>query len=335
MEAAVQPALSIVVPSYNVQDYLAHSLSSYDDERLEGLVQVVVVNDGSTDGTLSIAQRFAAARPGVFTVVSKENGGHGSAVNAGIEAAAGAYVRVIDGDDWADTDNLVSFAKQLRGISSDLVCDVKQEVNMATGEKTLFPFPAYVPAGSEVPFEEICSGYDISSYIMIHTLSIRTEFARSIGLRLLEKTFYVDYEYVVKATLEAATISFVDINVCQYLVGNAAQSVADDNYVRRFDDHTRVTYEILRIYDEKKDQLSDVRRAYLQERAVLICNTHYNIALIFDKDRKRGVRRANEFRSYLKQRYPDIAALTDKRYRLAKMLHYLGVDSQQKLNRLK
>ena len=335
MAASSQPALSIVVPSYNVQDYLEHSLSFYDDARLEGLAEVVVVNDGSTDDTLSIAQRFEAARPSVFTIVSKENGGHGSAVNAGIAAAKGTYVRVIDGDDWANTDNLVEFATALRGVTSDLVCDVKREVNMATGDTALFPLPAYVPVGAEVPFEQICAGDDISSYIMIHTLSIRTEFARRIGLRLLEKTFYVDYEYVVKATLEAATISFFDCNVCQYLVGNAAQSVADDNYVRRFADHTRVTYEILRIYEEKKDGLSDVRRAYLQERAVLICNTHYNIALIFDKDRKRGMQRANEFRRHLRQHHPDIAALTDKRYRLAKVLHYLGVDSQEKLNRLK
>lgn len=330
-----RPMLSIVVPSYNVEAYLGHSLSFYDDDRLDGLVQVIVVDDGSTDSTPVIAQRFASARPDVFTVVSKPNGGHGSAVNAGIAVAAGKYVRVIDGDDWADTANLADFAQRLRDIDSDLVCDVKREVHMVTGESELFPLPSYVPLGREMPFEEICLGDDISSYLMIHTLSLRTDFARAIDLHLLEKTFYVDYEYVVKATLDAETICFVDVNVCQYQVGNSAQSVADDSYVRRWDDHTRVTCKILDIYEQRKGTLSPAIEEYLRQRAVLICNTHYNIAFIFDKDRKRGVKRADGFRSLLKRTHPDIAKLTDRRYRLAKALHYLGVDSQAKLDRLK
>ncbi len=324
--------LSIIVPSYNVEAYLEHGLSTYDDDRLEGLVQVVVVNDGSSDATQSIAERFVASRPRVFTLVNKENGGHGSAINAGIRAASGKYCRIIDGDDWADTDNLYELAGRLRSLDCDLVCDIKQEVNMVTGEKTLFPFPAYVPQDGVHPFEEVCAREDIASFIMIHTLMVRTEYARSIGLHLLEKTFYVDFEYVVKATLDACDICFIDLNVTQYLVGNAAQSVADDNYVRRWDDHTRVTKEILRLYEARKADLDETRRSYLQRRAMLICNTHYNIALIFDKNRKRGVQRAKEFHAFLQSEHPDIAALTDKRYRMAKVLHYLGVDSQEKLN---
>ena len=326
------PALSIIVPSYNVEAYLEHGLFTYDDDRLAGLVQVVVVNDGSTDGTRQIAERFVEARPTVFTLVNKENGGHGSAINAGINAAVGKYCRVIDGDDWANTDNLCKLAHALESFDCDLVCDVKQEVDMMTGKKELFPFPDYVPQDGVHPFEEVCSREDIASYIMIHTLMVRTDYARSINLHLLEKTFYVDFEYVVKATLDARDIRFIDLNVTQYLVGNSAQSVADDSYVRRWGDHTRVAQEILRLYEDRKGALSETRRAYLQRRARLICNTHYNIALIFDKDRKRGMARAKEFRRYLRSEHPDIAALTEKRYRTAYVLHHLGVDSQKKLD---
>lgn len=326
------PMISIIVPSYNVQAYLEHGLSTYDDDRLEGLVQVVIVNDGSTDKTREIAERFVAKRPRVFALVDKENGGHGSAINAGIDAAEGRYCRVIDGDDWADTDDLHQLACELRLLDCDLVCDVKREVDMRTGEKTLFSFPEYVPTDGVHPFDEVCAREDIASYIMIHTLMVRTDYARSIDLRLLEKTFYVDFEYVVKATLDAKDICFLDLNVTQYLVGNSSQSVADDNYVRRWDDHTRVAKEILRLYEDRKEGLDETRRSYLQRRAMLICNTHYNIALIFDKDRKRGVRRAKEFRAFLREEHPDIAALTEKRYKMAKALHCLGVDSQEKLD---
>lgn len=330
----VRPLLTIAVPSYNVQAYLEKGLSTYDDDRLNGILEVIVVNDGSTDATEEIAARFAAKRPSVFKLVNKENGGHGSAVNAGIDAVSGKYFRVIDGDDWADTENLVRFVHGLADIDADLVVDVKQEVDMQTGATQLFPFPGYVPQGGVCSFDQVCTREDIASYIMIHTLSIRTDYLRSIGLKLLEKTFYVDYEYTVKASVDARTIQFVNLNVYQYLVGNAAQSVADGNYVRRWDDHTRVTNEMLRLYEARKGSADEARLGYLRRRAMLICNTHYNIALIFDKDRRRGVRRAKEFRTYLRENHSEMAGLTNRRYLLASVLHYAGVDSQEKLSKL-
>lgn len=329
------PVLTIIVPSYNVEAYLEHGLSTYNDDRLEGLVQVVVVNDGSSDATQAIAERFVAVRPSVFTLVNKANGGHGSAVNAGIDVARGKYCRVIDGDDWVHTDSLCGLACRLRSLDCDLVVDVKQEVDMATGEKTLFPFPDYIPCDDVYPFDDVCTREDIASYIMIHTLMVRTDYARRINLCLLEKTFYVDFEYVVKATLDAEDICFVDLNVTQYLVGNASQSVADDNYVRRWDDHTRVTQEMLRLYEERKGDLGETRKVYLQRRTMLLCNTHYNIALIFDKNRARGMSRAKEFRAFLRSEHPDIAELTEKRYRMAWVLHHMGVKSQKELSGLR
>lgn len=330
-----QPLLTIAVPSYNVEAYLEHGLSTYDDARFEGLLEVVIVNDGSTDGTQAIAQTFMQHRPRVFRLVNKVNGGHGSAVNAGIDAAGGKYFRVIDGDDWVDTENLMRLLEHLRGSDADVVVDVKCEVDMSTGARELFPLPSDMTLDSTLTFAQVCAREEISSLVMIHTLTLCTDFLRSIGLRLLENTFYVDFEYVVKATLDAESVQFVNLNVYQYLVGNAAQSVADDNYVRRWTDHERVTREILALYGRRGTTLEAARLDYLRRRCELIVNTHYNIALIFDKDRKRGARRAKDFRAWLRAEHPSIAAATDRRYRQACVLHHLGVDSQEKLNRLR
>lgn len=331
----VQPLLTIAVPSYNVEKYLEHGLTTYCDKRLEGLLEVVVVNDGSTDATRAIAEEFVRKNPKIFKLLNKENGGHGSAVNAGARAASGKYFRVIDGDDWADTENLVRLMGFLEHAETDLVVDVKCEVNMLTGMREVFPLPVSLPREAPTDFSAVCANGTAEPYIMIHTLMIKTDYLKSIDLRLLEHAFYVDYEYVVKATLDAKDILFLDVNVCQYLVGNAAQSVADGNYVKRWDDHTRVTETLLDLYEGKKSQLSPERLAYLKHRCALICNTHYNIALIFDADRKRGARRGRDFRTYLHAKHPDIAAQTDKRYRIARMLHYLGVRSQAELSRLR
>lgn len=328
-----RPILTVVVPSYNVEQYLERGLSTYDDPRMEGRLQVVIVNDGSTDSTQEIARRFCEKTPRVFELVNKENGGHGSAINAGISAARGTYFRVIDGDDWVDTDGLAAFLNVLESAEADLVVDVKREIDMMTGDAQVFPFPKSVPQKGVCGFDDVCSCGEIVPFIMIHTLSIRTDYLREIGLKLLEKTFYVDFEYVVKATLDAQSVQFVDINVYQYLVGNANQSVADASYVKRWEDHTRVAEEILRLYGERRNSLPPKRSDYLLRRCVLLCNTHYNIALIFDKDRKRGVRRAREFRAYLRSWYPEVAGLTESRFKLATILHYLGVSSQKELDR--
>ena len=98
--------LSIAVPSYNVEKYLDKCLTSFSDERFNDRLEVIVVNDGSKDNTQQIAEGYIARFPRIFRLINKENGGHGSAVNAGIENATGKYFRIVEGDDWAKTDNM-------------------------------------------------------------------------------------------------------------------------------------------------------------------------------------------------------------------------------------
>lgn len=329
------PVLTVAMPCYNVARYLERGLASFDDARLEGLVELIVVDDGSTDTTASIAQAFVERRPQVFRLITKPNGGHGSAVNTGLAQARGTYFRVVDGDDWVDTDELVRFTQLLAQATSDLVVDVKTEVDMATMSPRVFPLPAELAQGGSCDLESVCMLDAFAPNVMIHTLTARVAYLRSISLHLLEKTFYEDLEFVVKATLDAADVEFVDTRVYQYLVGNASQSVADEGYVRRWDDHARVCEELLALLSARKENLSPTRLAYLQRRCALLSNTHYNIALIFDKDRARGARRAKAYRAALRANHPDVARLSDSHYRKAMVLHVLGVDSQKKLDSLR
>ena len=331
---AAAPVLTIAVPAYNVASYLERGLDSYDDDRLNGVLEVIVVDDGSADGTRALAERYAARRPGVFRVVSKENGGHGSAVNTGLAAARGRYFRIVDGDDWVDTDGLVALIAALGALTADLVVDRKREVDMATGSGTPFPLAAGVETGAVLPFSAVLTNGDTVFQIMIHTLTARTDYLRGLGIRLLEHTFYEDYEYVVKASAPAATIAYLDIEVYQYLVGNANQSVSHANYVRRWGDHTRVVDELLRYLDaaeagEVAGGLEPAALAYLREKVHLIVDTHYNIALLFDNDRRRGRERAAAFRRSLRDRNPDQFRRGERRYRMALALNLSGISYER------
>lgn len=90
--------LTITIPCYNSAAYMRNCIESLlpgGDE-----VEIIIVNDGSKDETKEIADEYAAKYPSIVKAIHKENGGHGSAVNAGIEHATGLYFKVVDSDDW-------------------------------------------------------------------------------------------------------------------------------------------------------------------------------------------------------------------------------------------
>jgi len=93
------PALSIIIPVYNVENYLKKCIDSVISEALSDY-EIILVNDGSTDSSPEICQSYAEAYPELIRFISKENGGLGSARNCGLEVASGEYVFFIDSDDY-------------------------------------------------------------------------------------------------------------------------------------------------------------------------------------------------------------------------------------------
>ena len=92
--------LTIAIPCYNSQDYMRKCVDSLliggDD------VEILIINDGSQDRTAEIANEYEKNYPGIIRAIHKENGGHGSAVNAGMREARGLYFKVVDSDDWVN-----------------------------------------------------------------------------------------------------------------------------------------------------------------------------------------------------------------------------------------
>ena len=146
---------------------------------------------------------------------------------------------------------------------------------------------------------------------------------RALNVRLLEHTFYVDFEYILKVTSRAETIEFLPLYVYHYLVGNAAQSVAPANYVRRSDQHRRVLNECLRF--RREDDVPAGARDYVTRRCLLLINTHLTIHLIYDRDRRRGLQNARAFMAALKTSDPDLCSASLKRYFIKRLAHSLGV----------
>lgn len=98
------PKVSVIVPVYNVERYLARCIDSLINQKLDD-IEIIVVNDGSTDQSRMIAANYAR-RDSRIRIIDKVNGGLSSARNAGLEVVQGEYIAFVDSDDWLDINTL-------------------------------------------------------------------------------------------------------------------------------------------------------------------------------------------------------------------------------------
>ncbi len=300
--------LAIGIPAYNAEAYLDRCIPTFIHEELKGRIEVIIVNDGSKDRTQEIAEKYRDAYPDLVRVINKENGGHGSAVNAALYATDAKYYKVVDADDWVDTKSLIKLVDHLETCESDLVSNAYHTIDMVTGESR-----AQNNYGVEYGREYALAELDMGKiYISIHAATYRTALLQDHAIRLQEKTFYVDVEYQLLPFPYVRTLTFYDDFVYKYMIGNANQSVNLENFVKRYDDHNRVVLRILGFL--KTAELDPPQREYVYSVFEKVLYTHYALSSIYDTDQERGRRRSLEFDRRLKEENQELYALMGKKY---------------------
>ena len=186
--------ITFTVPCYNSQEYMRKCVDSLliggED------VEIVIVNDGSRDGTLAIAREYEAKYPTIVKVVDKENGGHGSGVNAGLSLASGLYFKVVDSDDWADEEaykKLLSTVKEHaeKGTSPDLYIVNYVYEHSADNTRHFSRYDKKLPSDAFCTWNKV-KRFRFSLMLLMHALVYKTSVLRESGLSLPEHTFYVD-----------------------------------------------------------------------------------------------------------------------------------------------
>ena len=92
------PKVSVIIPTYNVEPYLVKCMESITRQTLKD-IEIICINDGSTDGSLKILQEYAA-KDDRIKIVDKENGGYGIGMNIGLDMATGEYIGILEPDDY-------------------------------------------------------------------------------------------------------------------------------------------------------------------------------------------------------------------------------------------
>lgn len=211
--------ITISIAAYNVERFLDETLSSLLCPEVIDDIEIFVVNDGSKDSTVSIANRYIKKYPQSFFLIDKENGGYGSTINASLKKASGKYFRLLDGDDWFDKDEFVKYVKALKTIDTDLVITdfVKriQTDNDEKQERTSYSYPQ----------NKCQSASDIYSMAM-HSTTVKTELLKKGNVSITEHCFYTDFEFIMKAFLLSSTFTYLPYAVYQYRIWGEGQSVS-------------------------------------------------------------------------------------------------------------
>ncbi len=213
--------------------------------------EIIIVNDGSTDDTGAIADRYKDQYPDIVRVVHKENGGHGSGVNTGLEMARGEFFKVVDSDDFLDRAALPVLMEDIHRL-----CKKADSAKQAWEVDLIICNYIYdhVDEGHQKPmryrnvFEDrkACTWNDIghfnpSQYLVMHSLFFRTQVLRKAKVRLPEHTFYVDNLFSNKPLPYVRRLLYRDLDMYHYYLGREDQSVNEEVLKKRIDQQIKVT----------------------------------------------------------------------------------------------
>ncbi len=295
--------LSIAIPCYNSEAYMDRALKSVLIG--EDLIEVIIVDDGSTDKTLERALMYQRKFPGIVKVVHKENGGHGDAVMHGLEAATGQYFKVLDSDDWLGKKALfavIQFLKMNSKIDNDFDMIISDYVYEKEGKKhkKRVGYKSVMPVRTAFNWDKVGS-FKPWQNILMHSVIYRTEFLKSTGLTLPKHTFYVDNIYVYHPLPYVKKLYYLDVDLYHYYIGRADQSVNESVMIKRIDQQLLVTKLMIEDY-ELRSLANENLRNYMGHYLSVMMSVCSSLLLRAKTEEARD--KKVELWRYLREEYP-------------------------------
>ena len=242
--------ISFTVPCYNSEQYMKKCIDSIlvgkDD------VEIIIVDDGSTDNTGNIADEYVKKYPTICRCCHKPNGGHGSGLNKGIEMATGLYFKVVDSDDYLQKEALIELINTIKNhvnhneeadlyITNFIYDKQYDNTTYVSDYKKNFPIRKFFEWKDTKPLK-------LWKMLLMHSLLYKTDKLRESNIVLPEHTFYVDNIYAYIPLPYMKKMYYLDVDLYMYYIGRPDQSVTIDNVVRRYDQQIRVMNIMLEAY---------------------------------------------------------------------------------------
>ncbi len=246
--------ITFTVPCYNSAAYMRKCIESLLPAGRDA--EIIIVNDGSVDDTAAIADAYAERYPNIVRVIHKENGGHGSGVNCGIENARGLYFKVVDSDDWVELRSLrrlIGTIKQRheRGQDVDLYLSNYVYEHVEDGKHYSVNYKNVFPKNRQFSWCDV-GQFKTSQFLTMHAMTYRTELLRECGLCLPEHTFYVDNVFIMRPLPYVHTMLYINTDLYRYFIGRADQSVNEAVLMKRIDQQERVARILVEDYEASR-----------------------------------------------------------------------------------
>lgn len=292
--------ISFAIPSYNSQEYMAHAIESILPGGED--VEIIIVNDGSSDDTSKIAHEYQEKYPTIIKAVDKENGGHGDAVNTGLSHATGKYFKVVDSDDWVDEEALhkiINLLKQLedKGQEIDMLISNYVYEKEGAAHKKCIHYRNVLPQDRVFRWDDM-GHFHIDQYILMHSVIYRTDMLKLSQLKLPKHTFYVDNIYVYYPLPYVRKIYYLDVDFYRYYIGREDQSVNEKVMISRLDQQIFVTKTMIKMYQLKNIESKKLRNYMINYLAIMM--TVSSILCIRSKN-EENLEKKRELWRYLKK----------------------------------
>lgn len=304
--------LTISIAAYHVEDTIENALQSVLVPEILPFIEVLVCDDGGTDGTLQIAQRYEKEYPDVVRAVQKENGGYGSVLNTNIALARGKYFKQLDGDDVFVRDNMPAFIDLLSKIDADYVITAMIEADQ---KKRMDKF------------RDCCDGlegglyaFDAVSFqkaVNMHSSAYRTELLKNMPRKITEHCFYTDVELIVFPIPYIKTVYIWHTPIYKYSIGIEGQSISITGIKKHYKDKMPVFLHTLEVYQELESTQA-ARREFVWHWVTATAVSRVRSLFLFAPSASH-YQEIREFCGILKENGPELFAETQKRVNALKI----------------
>ena len=320
--------LSFIVPSYNSARFLDKAIPSFLNEAVLDKLDIIIVNDGSTDETPVIARKYCDAHPNSVRLINQENKGHGGALNTGCAAAVGKYLKVIDADDWVETDKLPEFVAKLENCDADVVLTHHYTIDITTGEVKKWK---NYPEKFDVPytFEQIMASWkSFDRSLTFHGITYNTDFYHKNCISLSEHVFFEDHEFATMPCCYAKSVMPMDLFIYDYRIGDVQQSVSNQNQLKRIGHTQTVLERFLSEYERLELPENAGGREYFCMKAQGLLLSYLTTAMLVEPDKRKGRRMGAEMMEKFRASMPRAYELAKKQYAAYRIMNRLHISKQ-------
>lgn len=280
------PKVSVVVPIYNVEKYIKKCMDSLVNQTLQE-IQIILVNDGSTDESGNIAKEYASKYTNKIIYLEKENGGLSDARNFGMRYAEGEYIAFLDSDDYVENTMCEEmYNKAIQEVSDYVECDFVWE------------YPNKVKKDKRIPYsnkKEMLTNVRVVAWNKL----IKREILEKNNISFPKGLRYEDIEFTYKLIPYLNKVSYVDKEFVHYVQrNNSIANVQNERTAEIFTifDNIIKYYQEKNFYEEYKEELE-----YSYSR-ILLCSSLKRICKI--KDSKTRKKLIEETFEKLYQQFP-------------------------------